>query len=94
MESKLPTPGRIVMYVLATEDHPHPGLVGKARPAIVVDMATVNPETFDLVVFTRGTKDFAVGRPGCDGTLVVSDAALAEDASKAKPGDIFWPVRA
>lgn len=90
----IPTPGRILNYKLAAGDHPHPGLVGHVRPAIVVavDMKARTMTTFDysIVVFTRGTLDFAVGRPGVDGTLSLNDVLL-KSPEKAGPGDLFWP---
>lgn len=85
-----PTSGRIVRYVLSAEDHPHPGLIGQNRPAIIVE---ARPAAFDIVVFTRGQQDFAVGRPGCEGTLLVSGVPIADPKKDPKPGEIFWPPR-
>jgi len=93
-----PTLGRMLFYSYASSDHPHPELVGDVRPATVThvypdappDAEGVRHRQVDLVVSTRGRKDFLVGREGSEGTLVVHGVLLVAEPAT---GACHWPER-
>lgn len=89
---QVPSPGRIVHYVLSDGNYP-----GEHRPAIIVKVwgdEKGNPKPDSLVnlqVFTDNVNDYITAHPGGSGLLWRTSVANDEDTKE--PGTYHFPER-
>lgn len=89
---QIPSPSRIVHYVLPDGQHP-----GEHRPAIIVKVwgdENGNPQPDSMVnlqVFTDSVNDFITAHPG--GSGIMWRTSVHRDEDEKKPGSYHFPER-
>ncbi len=84
---QVPSPGRIVHYVLNDGQHP-----GEHRPAIIVKVWGDQPDSMvNLQVFTDSVNDFITAHPG--GSGIMWRTSVHNDETDKAPGSYHWPER-
>lgn len=82
-----PTIGRIVHYVLSSQDGTSEQGIGQHRAAVVVRTWPVNKTTVQLQVLTDGTNDRS------DGKNVIWVTSVIQDEETKEPRTWHWPER-